>query len=386
MLVFQGYSGKLNVNWAIKQYVCSSEQTSKIVMGIPFYGRFWYQTTASQQSKYPLYRKAERLNNGSYGGAAAYWEILDEWNVERNSVYQKNWDELSQTPWATDGTLVLSYENDKSISKKVDYANEHQLGGVMIWSIDQDDMSYNLLKTVFNGACYKSGGGNGLNTFKCNPIGTEKRWWTWLENKEKAGMCGKNAPLYNGFYPLCDPDDPGYSCCSANGYCGSGDDFCNCPKCANYGENPDAIIKEPVKPSRPIEWHVGFDLAKVGEPRCGKSAPKLSSGKEAICNPDGEDYCCSSSGYCGSGDDSCECDGCFNYRTGKGSNQGSNKKWYTMSDGHLAGKCGPSAPKINGNIAICNPRDRRFHCCSASGYCGSGSDYCNCNGCVNYAN
>lgn len=52
-------------------------------------------------------------------------------------------------------------------------------------------------------------------------------------------------------------------------------------------------------------------------PRCGPLAPKLKNGNVAICNPDSDDYCCSNGGYCGSGKEFCECDGCSNYRITK---------------------------------------------------------------------
>lgn len=55
----------------------------------------------------------------------------------------------------------------------------------------------------------------------------------------------------------------------------------------------------------------------LGNPRCGPKSQKVASGKEAICNPDGDDFCCSPAGYCGSGKDFCECNGCVNYRTTK---------------------------------------------------------------------
>lgn len=31
-------------------------------------------------------------------------------------------------------------------------------------------------------------------------------------------MCGRSAPLYQGYYPVCDPDDPAHSCCGPFGY------------------------------------------------------------------------------------------------------------------------------------------------------------------------
>ena len=83
--------------------------------------------------------------------------------------------------------------------------------------------------------------------YKCSPLKGEKRWWTYDEDKEKAGMCGRSAPLYKGYYPLCDPDDPGYSCCGIHGYCGTGPEFCTCDGCVDFASSPDLLVKKPVK-------------------------------------------------------------------------------------------------------------------------------------------
>lgn len=65
-------------------------------------------------------------------------------------------------------------------------------------------------------------------------------------------MCGKSAPLYKGFYSVCDMDDPGYQCCGKFGYCGSGTDFCDCVGCLDYAKNPEKLIANPVKPTRAV--------------------------------------------------------------------------------------------------------------------------------------
>ena len=31
--------------------------------------------------------------------------------------------------------------------------------------------------------------------FKCSPL-KERHWWTWDDDKVKAGMCGRSAPLF----------------------------------------------------------------------------------------------------------------------------------------------------------------------------------------------
>ncbi|CAL2046205.1 unnamed protein product [Caenorhabditis brenneri] len=56
------------------------------------------------------------------------------------------------------------------------------------------------------------------------------------ENSDESvqGQCGKSAKLINGFYPVCDPDDPGFSCCGAAGYCGSEEEYCGCETCVYY--------------------------------------------------------------------------------------------------------------------------------------------------------
>lgn len=75
----------------------------------------------------------------------------------------------------------------------------------MAWEIGQDD-DENSMIDLLSGAQLCTNNDN-VN-FKCTPI-DERRWWTYEENEDMAGLCGKSAPLYKGYYPLCDPDDLG---------------------------------------------------------------------------------------------------------------------------------------------------------------------------------
>lgn len=61
------------------------------------------------------------------------------------------------------------------------------------------------------------------------------------------------------------------------------------------------------------------------------------------------------------------------------------KKWWTQEDGDKrAGTCGPKADKVDGVYeAECEP-NTKFSCCSPNGYCGSGQDYCDCEGCKRF--
>jgi len=233
-----------------------------------------------------------------------------------------------------------------------------------------------------------------------NPLGTERRWWTSEDQQpEKKGMCGKDAPLYNGFYPVCDPDDPAYSCCSQWGYCSGGPESCDCPTCINYAKNPERILEEPVKPSGTVKWHTLDSNIQSGLPRCGPmSALKLDNGLFPICNPDSNStHCCSAAGYCGNSDKFCKCDGCTDFRRMNDteidswmSGQLTSKpiKWLTRESKILDGepRCGRrSSLKLeNGLFPICNPNDRNKYCCSPAGYCGSSDKFCKCDGCTDF--
>ncbi|XP_019631581.1 PREDICTED: uncharacterized protein LOC109475420 [Branchiostoma belcheri] len=53
------------------------------------------------------------------------------------------------------------------------------------------------------------------------------------------------------------------------------------------------------------------------------------------------------------------------------------QKWRTD------GRCGSRFPAPGATPGECNPHGQ-FPCCSANGYCGSGTDFCDCPGCVDY--
>ena len=305
----KGRSGKLNVNWAVKYYYCKmtkngkglsdQEARSKIVMGVPFYGRFWNSILPADTSKGEnnLYRRSANINDG---GHATYNQIVNEWLPGS----AKEIDAKSKTPYLMKGNQLLSYDDQESIKAKAGYAEDKKLRGVMIWSAEDDTSGHDLLNSALSAS--SSGAEHG---FEC-PLFEDQRWWE--SPSPNAGMCGKYAPLYNGYYPICNPDDEEYGCCSKHGYCGSGDGFCSGEGTVDYKKSPQVAVQEPVKPSRPITWHLMTSGAtKPGEARCGEKAARLENGQVATCNPDDSSAnCCSPHGFCGTGPDFCDCQGC----------------------------------------------------------------------------
>ena len=99
---------------------------SKINIGIPFWGKK-YQTSTI---------------NGAFSGDAVdirYSEIIDL--IDNGWNYQ--WDEVAKCPYLVkeDQSRIITYDNPESIQFKCQYANERNLGGVMVWALGYDNIT-----------------------------------------------------------------------------------------------------------------------------------------------------------------------------------------------------------------------------------------------------
>ncbi|XGW08162.1 hypothetical protein V3C99_010904 [Haemonchus contortus] len=376
------FSGRMNVHATMKYYSCQIKATNKLNMGVPFYGRYWHNVGDAVDPNDDMWRTATASDGQTKfeGGDVQWRDLHHRYNISMARFHQG-----AKSPyiWIPEKKTFVGFENPESLMHKIDYITEHDLGGVMIWAIDFDDDQRTMLNVLTKGRlCQHKSAAKELS-YKCSPI-DEQRWWTYDDGEELAGMCGKSAPLYNGYYPVCDPDDPGHACCGKYGYCGSGPEFCSCPECVDYAADPMLILKEPIKPSQSkITWYTS-DAADGKRGRCGPQIPPID-GTPATCNPDDEKaHCCSNGGYCGNTKEHCECVGCVDFSKARDFKYKPVEWWTYAEKPANVGRCGPDAERLpSGKIAKCDP-DGEAYCCSRSGYCGRGSDYCECLGCVDF--
>ncbi|KJH50189.1 chitin recognition protein [Dictyocaulus viviparus] len=393
------FSGRLNVDSTMKYYSCQINATNKLNMGLPFYGRYWLNVGDAVDESDEMWRRAMTMNESDTnfkvqkhveylsssfeeGGEVKWRRLISRFDTSRAKFHQRS---KSSFLWIPENKTFVGFESPESLNYKIDYAIANHFGGVMIWAIDFDDDSLTMLKSITERDFCAQKQKQAQFPYKCSPI-NEQRWWTFDDSEELAGMCGKSAPLYNGYYAVCDPDDPGHSCCGRFGYCGTGEEFCNCYECVDYGTDPMLVLKEPIKPTQTIITWYTLDAPEGKRGRCGRQAP-LIDGVIPTCNPDDQNaYCCSSEGYCGNTKEHCECVGCVNYSRASNHQYRSIEWWTHEENSTNVGKCGPNAERLpSGKIAKCNPNSEAY-CCSSAGYCGKGSVYCNCVGCVDFKN
>lgn len=136
-------SDDLNIEFSIDYLLKLGAPASKIVLGIPLYGRtfitshngsfndpsndFGFQGTYTRENGFMGYNEiCELFSNKSSG-----W--TKSWNNDTGHYIIKRKDEI------TGDTKVVVYDSSRSVANKMRFAMKRGLGGAMVWSIDTDD-------------------------------------------------------------------------------------------------------------------------------------------------------------------------------------------------------------------------------------------------------
>jgi len=156
----------LNVEHTVNHLMKKGAIPEKTVLGVPFYGRAFklenpHDSRMGARSRSTSFAGPYTREDGFLG----YNEICEELTLE-DTPWKVVWDEDIMAPYMHNGLKWVSFDNEKSIRKKSEFAFSRGLGGVMVWSIDTDDFTgracggpdFPLLRTI-NNALYKSEAG-----------------------------------------------------------------------------------------------------------------------------------------------------------------------------------------------------------------------------------
>ncbi len=114
----------------------------KILLGVPFYGYEW-QTTSGQSQAHTF------PNTGSTASFERVQELLSQ---AKDLNLKQEWNEEALSPYLSyqqdGGTYVVYFENSRSLSYKLDYVNQLNLGGIAIWALGYEGDSRELWDVI----------------------------------------------------------------------------------------------------------------------------------------------------------------------------------------------------------------------------------------------
>jgi len=129
-----------NVEGAVEYYVRNGVPASKLVLGVPFYGRG--------------FRVTSDANHGLYQAYCAPFPVGD-WRTMRSTLlndprWQQHWHPVAQTPWLfhPGDRIFVSYEDARSIGIRAQLAKDRGLRGVFMWELTGDDEQHTLLEAM----------------------------------------------------------------------------------------------------------------------------------------------------------------------------------------------------------------------------------------------
>nr|XP_050857848.1 mucin-5AC-like isoform X4 [Vespula vulgaris] len=139
------YDSELTINYTINHLMKSGASSEKIILGIPTYGRSYtlFNEDATDLGS-PADGPGIEGDDTREKGYLSYYEICESiTNSDDWEVVQPN--PKAMGPYAFKGNQWVGYDDVDIVRLKARFINEKNLGGIMFWSIDNDD---------FRGKCH----------------------------------------------------------------------------------------------------------------------------------------------------------------------------------------------------------------------------------------
>lgn len=117
--------GSPSVESFVRQHLAAGIPPSKLVIGVPFYGRGW-----------------TGVNPDNHGLGQPYEQAIElPWSaISTETGFERHWDPIAQAPflWNPQTRTLVSLDDPQSLRLKAQFIREHNLGGIMYWEHSHD--------------------------------------------------------------------------------------------------------------------------------------------------------------------------------------------------------------------------------------------------------
>lgn len=141
---------QISVADTVSGYLEAGVPPSKIVVGLPFYGRGWTGVTNANNG---LFQPAAGPAPGTYEAG------VDDYHVLQGLIgngYTRYWDKSARAAWLFNDTTFWTYEDPQTICYKTNFVSDLRLAGVMFWELTGDDANGTLISAIHDGLSQKS--------------------------------------------------------------------------------------------------------------------------------------------------------------------------------------------------------------------------------------
>ena len=120
---------QISVDRSVREYEAAGVPASKIVVGVPFYGKSWAQVPDRNHGLFQpgVNRPDAYLPYGVLPGL-------------QHNGYARFWDQVASAPYLynQEAKIFISYDDPESLKSKCRYVLDHRLGGIMFWESTGD--------------------------------------------------------------------------------------------------------------------------------------------------------------------------------------------------------------------------------------------------------
>jgi chitinase len=147
---------KFNVAAAMNEYVTTwGVPKNKLTMGVPFYGRGWgdVEPTEIVKGLPGLFAAGSATVHGAWDDEDQFTGTNPFYVLQQKLAsgdYTRYWDSESHVPYLYNARTkeFLTYDDEASITDKVNYIKDQGFGGAIIWDISGDSSDHTLGKIV----------------------------------------------------------------------------------------------------------------------------------------------------------------------------------------------------------------------------------------------
>lgn len=119
---------KKSADYFMQMFENAGLKRKKIVFGLPFYGRGGTKVKT----------QGNGLSNRIYGELPQFFDYDNIETKIANNPQAYQYDEDAQAAYYSDGETFISFENEKSLRKKIEYVKAKEYMGIMFWEYNTD--------------------------------------------------------------------------------------------------------------------------------------------------------------------------------------------------------------------------------------------------------